>query len=306
MKTNEASVTSLMTAFGRAYHTLYDTPKIFEDTIVKDLITDDEFSDISRNLINGVSFINKEIAAKFQHQPEEILKWFTQIQLAPTTLSRSAFCESVLLNELALGVEQYVILGAGFDTFGFRHPELNETLEIYEIDHPATQQFKKDRLAQANYQIPNNLHFISMDFTKGFDIQKLIDQGFSLNKKTFFSLLGVSYYLTKEEIATLLSELFSFVPYGSSIVMDYGDATLFEETGVYNRVQNMIQMAAFNGEPMKSCFTYKGLEKMLEDSGLLLYKHLTPATINERFFQNRSDYLSAFETIHFIHAVKKE
>lgn len=294
-----------MTAFGRAYHFLNDTPKIFEDSVAKDLITDLEYTDISTNLIKAVHLLNSDIASKYQHQPEELIKWFTQVQLSPTTLSRSAYCENVLLHELTLGTEQYVILGAGLDTFCFRHPELHGQLEIFEVDHPATQQFKKTRLENANYMIPNNLHFVSMDFTQGFDMQSLLDNGFNKEKKTFFSLLGVSYYLTKGELAELFEKLLSIVPPGSSIVFDYGDEGLFEEKGLYNRVQSMVQIAAMNGEPMKSCFAYDEIEKLLEDSGLLIYEHLSPTSINKQYFQNRKDYLTAFETIHFLHAVKK-
>lgn len=304
MEKNESSLTSLISAFGRAYHSKYDTPKIFDDCIAKDLITQKEFANIRENMIKGIQFFNHEIAQKFQDHPDEMLKWITQVQLSPTPLARAAYCENVLFHELLLGVKQYVILGAGLDTFCFRHPELNGSLEIFEVDYPGTQDFKKMRLANANYQIPDNLHFVSMDFTKEFTVQNLVEKGFMPNKKTFFSLLGVSYYLTKEENANLINKLFTKIPSGSSIVFDYADDKLFEEKGMSNRVQHMVQMASASGEPMKSCFTYDEMEKMLENSGLLIYEHLSPITIHNQFFRNRTDYLSAFETIHYIHAVK--
>lgn len=304
MKRNESSLTSLISAFGRAYHSEYDTPKIFDDYIARDLISQKEFSDIRENMIHGIQFFNQDIAQRFQDNPDEMLKWITQVQLSPTPLARAAYCEKVLLNEVMLGLKQYVILGAGLDTFSFRHPELRDRLEIFEIDHPATQESKKKRLDHANLKIPNNLHFVSMDFTKTFSYQNLIDNGFD-KKKTFFSFLGVSYYLTKEEISSLINNLFAKVPSGSSIVFDYADENLFEEKGMSNRVENMVKMASASGEPMKSCFTYNEIENMLEKSGLLIYEHLSPAKINALFFHNRTDYLSAFETIHYIHAVKK-
>ncbi|MBO1514177.1 class I SAM-dependent methyltransferase [Metabacillus bambusae] len=304
MNQNESSLTSLVSAFGRAYHSKYDTPKIFDDFIVKDLISQEEFSAISKNMIKGIQFFNRDIGQRFKDDPEEILKWITQVQLSPTTLARSAYCEKVLLNEVKLGVKQYVILGAGLDTFVFRHPELKNSLKIVEIDYPATQEFKKKKLENAKFNTPNNLHFVSMDFTTKFSHQDLIDEGFD-NKKSFFSLLGVSYYLTKEENANLINHLFANVPSGSSIVFDFADEKLFEEKGMSNRVENMVKLASVSGEPMKSSFTYNEIETMLEKSGLLIYEHLTPTTINELFFSNRTDYLSAFETIHFIHAVKK-
>ncbi|MFD2211639.1 class I SAM-dependent methyltransferase [Virgibacillus halophilus] len=305
MEKNESSLTSLISAFGRAYHSKYDTPKIFDDFMAKDLITHKEFRDIRENMIKGIPFFNNEIARKYKDQPDEILKWITQVQLSPTPLARAAYSEDVLFHELALGAAQYVILGAGLDTFCFRKPELDKILEIFEVDYPATQDFKKRRLADANFQIPDNLHFVAMDFTKNFTLQYLIKEGFSTSKKAFVSLLGVSYYLTKEENTNLINELFTKIPPGSSIVFDYADEKLFEEKGMSNRVQNMVQMASASGEPMKSCFTYEEVEKMLEDSGLLIYEHLSPVAINNRFFRDRSDYLSAFETIHYIHAVKK-
>ncbi|ASB90045.1 class I SAM-dependent methyltransferase [Bacillus sonorensis] len=304
MKQNESSLTSLISAFGRAYHSAYDTPKIFDDFIAKDLITEKEFADISQNMIQGIQFFNKDIAQRFQDEPENMLKWITQVQLSPTPLARAAYCEKVLLHEVMLGLKQYVILGAGLDTFCFRHPELKNRLDIFEVDYPATQQFKKKRLDEADLQIPGHLHFVSMDFTKTFSYQHLLDEGFEY-KKTFFSLLGVSYYLTKEEISNLINHLFAEVPSGSSIVFDYADETLFEEKGISNRVENMVKMAAASGEPMKSCFAYDEIENMLETAGLLIYDHVSPAEINDRFFKNRTDDLSAFETIHYIHAVKK-
>ncbi|MCY8607213.1 class I SAM-dependent methyltransferase, partial [Bacillus sonorensis] len=292
MKQNESSLTSLISAFGRAYHSAYDTPKIFDDFIAKDLITEKEFADISQNMIQGIQFFNKDIAQRFQDEPENMLKWITQVQLSPTPLARAAYCEKVLLHEVMLGLKQYVILGAGLDTFCFRHPELKNRLDIFEVDYPATQQFKKKRLDEADLQIPGHLHFVSMDFTKTFSYQHLLDEGFEY-KKTFFSLLGVSYYLTKEEISNLINHLFAEVPSGSSIVFDYADETLFEEKGISNRVENMVKMAAASGEPMKSCFAYDEIENMLETAGLLIYDHVSPAEINDRFFKNRTDDLSA-------------
>jgi len=304
MKQNESSVTSLVSAFSRAYHSRYDNPIIFDDFVAKDLISPQEFSNIRKNMIQGAEFFNKEIAQKFQDDPEKILRWITQVQLSPTPLARAAFCEKVLLHEIFLGVKQYIILGAGLDTFCFRHPELENNLEIFEIDHPSTQEFKKKRLIDANYIIPNNLHFIPMDFTDTYSVHCLLDKGVA-NVKTFFSLLGVSYYLTKEELVRLIHHLFAELPSGSSIVFDYADESFFKEKGISNRVENTIKMASIGGEPMKSCFSYVEIEKMLEKSSLLIFEHLTPAMINEQFFQKRTDYLTAFENIHYIHAVKK-
>ncbi|TKH12136.1 class I SAM-dependent methyltransferase [Bacillus wiedmannii] len=304
MKKGEASVTSLVSAFGRAYHSEFDRPKIFDDYVAKDFISQKERNDIETNMVQGIHFFNTDIAQKFQNNPQEILKWITQVQLSPTPLARAAYCERVLLHEIALGAKQYIILGAGLDTFSFRHRELEKEIEIFEVDHPSTQRFKKERIKEGELEIPNNLHFISMDFTKDFSKQKLVNEGFE-NKKTFFSLLGVTYYLTKEELSNLIENLFEMVPEGSSIVFDYPDENLFTEKGLSNRVENMVKMAAVGGEPMKSCFSYTEMEALLEKAGLLIYEHLSPEDIHTLYFEGRNDYLKAFETVHYVHAVKK-
>lgn len=304
VKKGEASITSLVSAFGRAYHSEFDNPKIFDDYVAKEFISQKERNDIEMNMVQGIHFFNTDIAQQFQDNPQEILKWITQVQLSPTPLARAAYCERVLLHEVALGAKQYVILGAGLDTFSFRHRELENKIEIFEVDHPSTQQFKKERIEEAEFEIPNNLHFISMDFTKGFSYEQLQNEGFE-NKKTFFSLLGVTYYLTKEELSSLIEYLFEMVPEGSSIVFDYPDENLFMEKGLSNRVENMVKMAAVGGEPMKSCFSYAEMEALLEKMGLLIYEHLSPEDIHTLYFEGRNDYLKAFETVHYVHAVKK-
>ncbi|MED2013210.1 class I SAM-dependent methyltransferase [Bacillus wiedmannii] len=304
MKKGEASVTSLVSAFGRAYHSEFDRPKIFDDYVAKDFISKKERNEIEMNMVQGIHFFNTDIAEKFQDNPQEILKWITQVQLSPTPLARAAYCERVLLHEITLGAKQYVILGAGLDTFSFRHRELENEIEIFEVDHPSTQKFKRERIKDAELETPYNLHFISMDFTKGFSSEQLRNEGFE-NKKTFFSLLGVTYYLTKEELSSLIECLFAMVPEGSSIVFDYPDENLFTEKGLSNRVENMVKMATVGGEPMKSCFSYTEMEALLEKAGLLIYEHLSPEDIHTLYFEGRNDYLKAFETVHYVHAVKK-
>lgn len=303
MKQNESSITSLISAFARAYHSEHDTPLIFDDFLAKQLITPEEQGMIRANMTQGIAFFNKEIAERYADDPDETLKWIVHVQLAPITLSRAAYCEQCLMNEVRLGARQYVILGAGLDTFAFRHPELQELLHIYEADHPATQQSKLDRLGRAGLDVPSHLHPVPMDFIHEPAIRKLTDAGFG-QLKTFFSLLGVSYYLSKEVNARLLRELFADLPVGSSIVFDYADERTFSTQGLSGRVEKMVQMAAMGGEPMQSCYTYAEMESLLADAGLLVYEHLSPEDIQRRYFEGRSDRLAAFETIHFIHAVK--
>ena len=225
------------------------------------------------------------------------------IQLSPTPLARATYAEKVVLNELKLGAQQYVILGAGLDTFAWRYPSLTD-VTIFEIDHPATQKFKLERLQQAGYELPSHLKLVAMDFTKELSLEKLLAAGFDPSKKTVFSLLGVTYYLTAIELQQMLHVFFKDLPQGSSIVFDFADEHLFTKPGIFNRVQHMVQMAQASGEPMKFATSLSDLEKLLSKEQLLIYEHLSPQDIQNQYFANRHDNLQAFETIHYIHAVK--
>ncbi|AWE07265.1 SAM-dependent methyltransferase [Lysinibacillus sp. 2017] len=302
MKNNESSLTSLVSAFSRAYHVKEDYPIIFNDTVAQHFLSNEEYNAISSNMAQGIQFFSPEMAEKLKGNDAAILKWVNQIQLSPTPLARAAYAEQVVTNEIMLGAEQYVILGAGLDTFAWRHPNLD--VAIFEVDHPSTQQFKLQRLQQANLAYPDNLTFVAMDFTEELSLKKLIANGFDPNKKTVFTLLGVTYYLTKDILQQLVNTLFRDLTKGSSILFDVADERLFTEQGIYNRVQHMVQMAAASGEPMKFSTTLPELEQLLAKEQLFIYEHLSPQDIQNQFFDNRDDNLQAFETIHYIHAVK--
>ena len=303
MKNNESSLTSLVSAFSRAYHVKEDRPIIFNDYVAKDFLSLEEYRAISTNMSNGIAFFSSEMAEKLKGNSKAMLKWVTQIQLSPTPLGRAAYAENVVLNEFQLGAEQYVILGAGLDTFAWRHNSL-KNVTVFEVDHPSTQSFKIERLQQAGHEIPPHLKFVAMDFTKELSLEKLVAAGFDLSKKTVFSLLGVTYYLTKDVLQQMLHAFFKDLPKGSSIIFDFADERLFTEPGIFNRVQNMVQMAQASGEPMKFASSLTELEKLLANEHLLIYEHLSPQEIQNQYFSNRDDDLQAFETIHYIHAVK--
>lgn len=302
MKNNESSLTSLVSAFSRAYHAKEDNPIIFNDTLAHAFLSNEDYNAISSNMVQGISFFSPEMAEKLKGNDAAILKWVTQIQLSPTPLARAAYAEKIVANEIMLGVEQYVILGAGLDTFAWRHSHTGAT--VFEVDHPSTQQFKLQRLHQAGLECPNHLKFVAMDFTKEPSLEKLISLGFDPHKKTIFSMLGVTYYLTKEVLQQLLRSLFKELPKGSSIIFDFADEHLFTEQGIYNRVQNMVRMAQASGESMKFATSLHDLERLFAEQQLLIYEHLSPQDIQNQYFSNRDDDLQAFETIHYIHAVK--
>jgi methyltransferase (TIGR00027 family) len=201
------------------------------------------------------------------------------------------------------GAEQYVILGAGMDTFAYRNPEMLSHINVFEVDHPNTQAFKKIKVLEAGLIVPNNLHYVAIDLTKDDLADGLKNTRFDANKRTFFSWLGVSYYLTKQQIVKTLHSISAISHQGDSIVFDYADENLFSSN--VKRVQNMIAMAKASDEPIRSCFSYEELENLLEEVGFLISEHVTPEHIEARFFSGRTDYLHAFEHINYVLANKR-
>ena len=299
---NESSMTALIASFCRAYHNESEGIHVFSDDIAGQLMSDDEYRQIKEYMIGGINFFNPEKREELNN-PEDILKWIVETQLAPTVLARARYCEDMLKNAIRTGTKQYVILGAGMDTFAYRNPELCSEIHLFEVDHPRTQKSKIIRIEQAGLAVPKNLHYVPVDFTDDNLAEKLQRSGFNTAKITFVSLLGVTYYLKRENMRNTIKAISCIVTEGSSLVFDYPDEGFLDSD--VKRVQNQVAMAEAAGEPMKPGFSYKELEQLLEEYGFLIYEHLTPSDIDNRYFRNRTDLLHAFENINYVLAVKK-
>lgn len=292
-----------MSAFGRAFHAENAKEPIFNDTKAKELMTPEEYESIGRYILGGIDFFAPERKGTFADDAET-LRYLVNTQIAPTPVARARYCEESLLTSVRTGTEQYVILGAGLDTFAFRMPEFAKKYKVYEVDHPLTQQDKKERIRRAGWALPEKLCFVPCDFTNDSLYEKLTEHGFDSSKKTFFSWLGVSMYLCREDIEKFLSEIASFACDGSTLLFDYASCGLFLSD--VKRAQNMIAMAKAGGEELKSGFNMLALELMLSDHGFLCYEHLCSDDIQRRFFAGKADGLTAFEDINYVQAVYKK
>ncbi len=299
---DKSSITALMSAFGRAFHMENENNPIFADTKARELMTDEEYTSIGKYILGGVDFFAPNKKGTFKSE-EDALRYLVHTQIAPTPLARARFCEDSLKIAMQTGTAQYVILGAGLDTFAFRETDFMKKYKVYEVDHPQTQSDKIGRITRAKLEIPDNLFYVPVDFSKDDLKAGLLKAGFDPTQKTFFSWLGVSYYLSEEEIETMLDNIASLSVEGSSLVFDYADENLFFSK--VKRVQNMLAMARAGGEPMKSCFNYAELEKLLEKHKFLIYELMTAQDIQAQYFQGRVDELTAFEHINYVTAVYK-
>jgi methyltransferase (TIGR00027 family) len=294
----KVSFTALLTAYARAYHATHDNPKIFDDFLADKLFTESERTLYEHGLAESLKFFDEEKAAASPDQATS-LAWYMQLQGGPVTLSRSRYTEDRLAAAVEAGAEQYVILGAGMETFAFRQPNLMKRLHVFEVDHPATQAFKQQRLAELGWQLPAHLHFVPVDFSNGGLAAGLRGSAYDSHKAAFFSWLGVTYYLTPAEVADTWRAIAALAPVGSTLIFDYLDADAFVPEKAAKRVQRMQEIVRNIGEPMQSGFDPARLEAELERAGLRLEENLDPAEIQARYFSGRSDAYRAFEHMHF-------
>lgn len=297
----QSSITAKMSAFARAYHAEHAENPVFSDDKAKELLGEEDYRALCGYVLGGADFFAPEKKGSFQ-SPAAALDYLVHTQLAPTPVCRAAFCERALENAVRTGTDQYVILGAGFDTFAFRKGKEFTNLSVFEVDHPLTQREKLLRIRRAEWQIPRNLSFVGCDFQKDDLEEKLLLASFSKRKKAFFSWLGVSYYLSEEEIRKTLSFLSRLSVPGSALFFDFGDEELF--FAKERRVRNMIAMAKAGGEEMKSSFSLPRLEKLLQEYGFLLYDVATPKEIFERVVKPKNSDMVPFEHVNYALAVK--
>ena len=301
--TNQASITALMSSFGRAFHAENEEHPVFADHLAKELMTEEEYAAVQNYLLRGAQFFEPEIEPA-KYAPNELLRRLVNIHVAPSPLCRATYTERALKAAVLTGTKQYVILGAGLDTFAFREKEFLSKYRVFEVDHPLTQADKRKRVLRADWAIPKNLTFVPVDFSKDRLKEPLIAGGFDPSAKSFFSWLGVTYYLSAEAIDTMLSALSDLCADGSTLVFDYPDENFF--TAPEKRVQNTIMMAKAGGEPMQSSFSYGKLEKLLEKHGFLIYELLTPGDIQRNIIDNAGADMKAFEHVNYCLAVRKD
>lgn len=303
MLEDQVSRTALFTAFSRGYHCAHDHPRIFVDPLAFSLLSPEERAHIEALLLEGFRDANPVAAAAFA-DTKSALGWLMQAGAATSILlSRAQYAEECLEKSMAAGVSQYVMLGAGLDSFAFRRPELLEKLNLFEIDHPVTQEYKRQRLAELGWTDPPRLHYLPSDFTRQRLTDRLAASDFDHRLPAFFSWLGVTYYLPRQVVLDSLREIARLVPVGSSIVFDYLDEEAFVPGKCAPRVQRMLNHVESLGEPMQCGLDPLTLAAELRLMGFELQENLCPWDIQARWFMGRTDHYRACEHVHFARAV---
>jgi methyltransferase (TIGR00027 family) len=274
MKQDQRSRTAEATAAIRAYHILHDNPIVFEDPFAIQLTSP------TWRLICG----------------SRILAWLVMRKilgaLRPAgayVLGRSRYAEDQLEKAIREGVDQYVLVGAGLDSFALRRQDLATRLKVYELDHPASQDSKRNRLAQLNISSPKNLMFISVDFENESISDALEKSSFSRERRTFFSWLGTTGYLSRVAVFRTLESILSCAAPGSEIVFDYDISKEFVDSADLLMIEKVERFTARRGEPLISSFDPKTFPQEVCNLGFELVENLSPKKQEERYFYGRKD-----------------
>ena len=268
MEAARPSRTALRVALRRAAHQIYDSPVVFSDPI-------------------AVPILGQEYLPEVERTATKLHKPFS-VALRAFLVARSRYAEDCLAHAVANGVAQYVLLGAGLDTFAYRNP--HPGLHVYEVDHPATQQWKRDLLHGSGISIPENLTYAPVDFEHQNLPEQLVAAGFDQQRPAFFAWLGVVPYLTLQAFRSTLSFI-AAQPAGSGVVFDYGQprsALPFLEQLARDSLASRVAQA---GEPFQLSFTPQ--EAAAELAAFMQIEDLGSDQINERYFNHRADTLKA-------------
>lgn len=268
MQESRPSRTALRVAMRRAAHQLFDRPRVFEDPIAMPIL--------------GPKAAQRVETEGPGHHLSQGIRAFMAV--------RSRYAEDQLARAVVRGTRQYVILGAGLDTFAYRNPHVEMCLRVFEVDYPATQQWKHERLAEAGVMIPGSVTFAPIDFEHQTLPEGLHQAGFDPAQPAFFSWLGVTMYLARETVIGTFRFVASCAP-GGGVAFDYGvprESLSWMERLAHDALARRVESS---GEPFVTFFTPEELRADLENIGFHAIQDMGPEELNARYFQGRADGL---------------
>jgi methyltransferase (TIGR00027 family) len=268
MLDSQPSRTAFATAYLRAAHQLLDAPpRVLEDPLAVSVLGDGASDRIAND------------AARYRSPGARALRAHVVL--------RTRFAEDRLAQAVARGVCQYVLLGAGLDTFAFRQPAWAGSLRIVEIDHPDTQRFKRAMLAQARVETPLNVAFGVIDFERESLLEGLGRHGVLPSQPTFFSWLGVTMYLSETSIDRALQSMGAFAA-GSELVLTFLEPADERPAPVVRSSPQLAALVAAAGEPFISYLKPADVESKLRQAGFASVGFLTPDEAKALYFSPQS------------------
>jgi methyltransferase (TIGR00027 family) len=267
MQEGQFSRTAQRVAIRRAAHQLLDEPKVLDDPL-------------------ALRIIGAEAAEELRSSPREHHNFSCAFRAFMA--ARSRYAEDQLAHAVTNGVNQYVVLGAGLDTFACRNP--HRGLRVFEVDHPATQAWKRGQLQAGGITVPSTLTFVPLDFEQQTLADGLRQADFIESDAAFFSWLGVTPYLTHAAFATTLSFIAKMPP-GSGVVFDFAIDRGLLNPGQRIAAEALSRRVAAAGEPFQLFFDPGALQDELRGLGFRRTEFLDKEQLNARYFKDRTDGL---------------
>ena len=281
MEPNRPSRTAQGAAMHRAAHQILDIPPVFEDPLALKIVGPEAEAELRADASEHLGPARKALRAFIA--------------------ARSRLSEDTLAEAVNQGVRQYVLLGAGLDTFAYRAARQFPGLAVFEVDHPATQAWKRERLEAAGVALPDRLTFAPVDFETETLRDGLARAGFDCAKAAVFAWLGVVPYLTREAIMATLA-LIASLPRGTSVVFDYGEPADARNPAQRAAHEALSARVAQSGEPFRSFFKPDALMRDLRTLGFAQVEDFDSAALNTRYFAGRSDDLGLRGSGHLMRA----
>jgi methyltransferase (TIGR00027 family) len=300
MNPSEVSRTALGASLMRAVHSRADPAPILDDAWGDRLIPDSVRAAFRQGALDQM---DPDTRAKALASSKFLLDRLRANAAYADVIIRARYTEDALEAAVARGIEQYVIIGAGFDSFACRRPAYARNLNIFEVDHPATQALKRKGLLACNVAESDFLHFIAADLSAE-ELQTVLARSpFDATRPTFFSWLGVTMYLTREANLATLRAISSCAPGGSELVFTYVDQVVFGAgyTGTES-FRNLKSAVSSAGEAFLSGFDPGAIREQLLSVDLQLLEDLNGDQMVARYDQSGANGLRSNAAAHIAHA----
>jgi len=279
----EPSHTAHRVALRRAAHQLLDQPPVLRDPL-------------------AIPILGAATAEALRENPAQFETSRVSPYLRAFMAARARFTEDQLAHLRSTGIRQYVILGAGLDTFAYRDPSPELPLRVWEVDYPSTQAWKRECLAEANIAVPPHVTFAAVDFERQALPDALAAAGFDADAGALFAWLGVTQYLSHEAIRTTLAYVARATQAGGGVVFDYSIAPHLLSPA-QRAVRAMLEaVVSAAGEPWQSTFEPDALVAELRELGFAMAQDVAPDEINSRYLAARTDGLKVGGMSHLMWA----
>jgi methyltransferase (TIGR00027 family) len=265
--------TAVRTALWRALHTEVDTPPhVLDDRIGLQLAAPD---------------------TDWRQRPD--MNEYATPGVRASIVARARYIEDLVTEQASRGVGQYVLLGAGLDTFAQRRPEIASRITVFEVDQPGPQAWKRQRLVELGFGVPQWLRLVPIDFETTSWWDGLLANGFDADKPAVVASLGVSMYLTREATAATLRQSATLAP-DSTLAMTFMQPLELVDPDEQAMHQATNAAARASGTPFISYYAPDEIQAMARDAGFKTARHVSAADYTQRYFADRTDGLRPFTT----------